>query len=175
MPYAVNRIHRSLVPLLRASRRGRTRCACVRIRAPGRVRTPSRSGHRTRAEPLMAFVIGAGNWLSNGSVRFVTHRTAWAIALGAACGAAVLALAGGVVIGRHWPVQETPGAPGDTRIEHDYAIDQLGQLSASVAQIEPRIARLTAQVDGLRNFEARLNTPRPAPRAPAAPSAPITP
>jgi murein DD-endopeptidase MepM/ murein hydrolase activator NlpD len=123
----------------------------------------------------MASVIAAGNWLSNGSVRFVTHRTAWSIALGAACSAAVLALAGGVAIGRHWPVHETPGAPGDKRIEHDYAIDQLGQLSASVAQLEPRIARLTAQVDGLRDFEARLNTPRPAPRASAAPSESLVP
>jgi murein DD-endopeptidase MepM/ murein hydrolase activator NlpD len=123
----------------------------------------------------MASVFRAGDWLSSGSVRFVTRRTALSIALGAACGAALLALAGGVAIGMHWRVQEAPGVHGDKRIEHDYAIDQLGKLSASVAQIEPRIARLTAQVDTLRDFEARLNTPRPAPRALAAPSAPVTP
>ncbi|MFL9930141.1 M23 family metallopeptidase [Paraburkholderia sp. RL18-103-BIB-C] len=123
----------------------------------------------------MASVFSAGNWLSSGSVRFVTRRTALSIALGAACGAAVLALAGGVAIGRHWPAHEAPGAHGDNPIEHDYAIDQLGKLSASVAQIEPRIARLTAQVDTLRDFEARLNTPRPAPRASALPSAPSAP
>jgi murein DD-endopeptidase MepM/ murein hydrolase activator NlpD len=122
----------------------------------------------------MTSVFRAGNWLSSGSVRFVTRRRALSIALGAAGGAALLALAGGVAIGMHWPVHEAPGAHGDQRIEHDYAIDQLGKLSASVAQIEPRIARLTAQVDTLRDFEARLNTPRPAPRASAAPGAPVT-
>ncbi|QQC67194.1 M23 family metallopeptidase [Paraburkholderia ginsengisoli] len=120
----------------------------------------------------MASVFSVGSRISSGSVSFVTRRTALSIALGAACGAAVLALAGGVAIGRHWPAHDAGGAQTANRVEHDYAIDQLGKLSASVAQIEPRIARLTAQVGALRDFEARLNTPRPAPRAAAAPAMP---
>jgi murein DD-endopeptidase MepM/ murein hydrolase activator NlpD len=118
----------------------------------------------------MASVFRAGSQLSSGSIRFVTRRTALSIAVGTACGAAVLALAMGVAIGRYWPVHDGSSEQTANRVEHDYAIDQLGKLNASVAQIEPRIARLTAQVGTLRDFEARLNTPRPAPRAPAVPA-----
>jgi murein DD-endopeptidase MepM/ murein hydrolase activator NlpD len=118
----------------------------------------------------MASMFRTGSQLSSGAVRFVTRRTALSLAVGAACGATVLALSAGVAIGMHWRVQEASSAQTANRVEHDYAIDQLGELSASVAQIEPRIARLTVQVGTLRDFEARLNTPRPAPRAPAAPT-----
>ena len=116
----------------------------------------------------MASVFHAGSQLSSGTVRFVTRRTALSLALSMAGGAAVLALAAGIAIGMHWSAHEASGAQTANRVEHDYAIDQLGKLNASVAQIEPRIARLTAQVGTLHDFEARLNTPRPAPRAPAA-------
>jgi murein DD-endopeptidase MepM/ murein hydrolase activator NlpD len=118
----------------------------------------------------MVSVFSVGSRLSSGSVRFVTRRTALSIAVGAACGAAVLALAGGVAIGMHWPAHDASVAQAANRVEHDYAIDQLGKLSASVAQIEPRIARLATQVGALRDFEGRLNTPRPAPRASAEPA-----
>ncbi|RKT21227.1 murein DD-endopeptidase MepM/ murein hydrolase activator NlpD [Paraburkholderia sp. RAU2J] len=117
----------------------------------------------------MASVFSAGSQLSSGSVRFVTRRTAFSLAAGAACGSAALALAAGVAIGMHWDAHGASGAQAANRVEHDYAIDQLGKLSASVAQIEPRMARLTTQVGALRDFEARLNTPRPAPRALATP------
>jgi uncharacterized membrane protein len=111
--------------------------------------------------------------LASGSVGLVTRRSATTLALAAALLAAVLALAAGIAIGLHWSARDASGMQTANRIERDYAIDQLGKLDASVAQIEPRIARLTAQVDALRDFEARLNTPRPAPRAPAAaPSVP---
>ncbi|MDR6391170.1 M23 family metallopeptidase [Paraburkholderia phenoliruptrix] len=106
--------------------------------------------------------------LASGSVGLVTRRSATTLALAAALLAAVLALAAGIAIGLHWSARDASGMQTANRIERDYAIDQLGKLDASVAQIEPRIARLTAQVDALRDFEARLNTPRPAPRAPAA-------
>jgi len=125
-----------------------------------------------RGAALMASVFSAGSRLASGSVGFVTRRTALTLALGAAGGAAALALAAGFAIGTHWPAHRGAGNPEAGRIEHDYAIDQLGKLNASVAQIEPRIARLTAQVGDLRDFEARLNTPRPAPRAPAVPAMP---
>jgi murein DD-endopeptidase MepM/ murein hydrolase activator NlpD len=125
--------------------------------------------HFARGELLMATVFSAASRLSSGSVRFVTRRTALSLAVGAACGAAALALAAGVAIGMHWNAHAASGAQAASRVEHDYAIDQLGKLSASVAQMEPRMARLTTQVGALRDFEARLNTPRPAPRALAAP------
>ncbi|MFM0220551.1 M23 family metallopeptidase [Paraburkholderia dipogonis] len=120
----------------------------------------------------MASVFRAGSRLASGSVSFVTRRTALTLALSAAGGTAVLALAAGFAIGTHWSARNGSGDQAAVRVEHDYAIDQLGKLNASVAQIEPRIARLTAQVGDLRDFEARLNTPRPAPRAPAAPATP---
>lgn len=116
----------------------------------------------------MASVFSAGSQLASGSVSFVTRRTALTLALSAAGGTAVLALAAGFAIGAHWSARYGTSDQAAVRVEHDYAIDQLGKLNASVAQIEPRIARLTAQVGGLRDFEARLNTPLPAPRAPAA-------
>lgn len=121
----------------------------------------------------MASVFRAGNRLASGSVGFVTRRTALTLALSAAGGASALALAAGFAIGSHWPVHVAgSGEPVTAHVEHDYAIDQLGKLNASVAQIEPRIARLTAQVGNLRDFEARLNMPRPAPRAPVVPASP---
>ncbi|WP_144148598.1 M23 family metallopeptidase [Paraburkholderia sp. BCC1884] len=125
----------------------------------------------------MSFVFRAGSRLASGSVRFVTRRAALTAALSVAVGAALVALAAGIAIGVHWATSGGAGHPDEQafrRVEHDYAIDQLGQLNASVAQIEPRIARLSAQVGALRDFERRLNTPRPAPRAGvllAAPSA----
>ncbi len=117
---------------------------------------------------LMAFVFRACDRLSSGSVGLITRRSATALALGAALAAAVLALAAGIAIGKYWSARGVSGMQSANRIERDYAIDQLGKLNASVAQIEPRIARLTAQVGALRDFETRLNTPRPAPLAPVA-------
>ncbi len=123
----------------------------------------------------MAWMFRAGNQISSGSVSFVTRRTALNIAVAAGCGVAALALGAGIAIGMHWPADGGIGAQAANRIEHDYAIDQIGKLNASVAQIEPRIARLSEQVGALRDFEARLKTPRPAPRAPMAPGAPAEP
>lgn len=123
----------------------------------------------------MSSVFRAGSQLSSGSVGFVTRRSALMIAVSTAFGAAALALAAGIAIGMHWPAHSGSGDQAANRVEHDYAIDQLGKLNASVAQIEPRIARLTTQVGALRDFEARLNTPRPAPRAPVTQARPAAP
>ncbi|CAB3674650.1 M23 family metallopeptidase [Paraburkholderia rhynchosiae] len=116
----------------------------------------------------MPSMFRARRQLASGSVGFVTRRSALTLALAAASVAALLALAAGIAVGMHWSASDGSGMQTANRIERDYAIDQLGKLNASVAQIEPRIARLTAQVGALHDFEARLNTPRPAPRAPAA-------
>ncbi|MFM0040546.1 M23 family metallopeptidase [Paraburkholderia sediminicola] len=123
----------------------------------------------------MSSLFRGGSQLSSGSISFVTRRTARTVAIATAFGAAALALAAGIAIGMHWPAHGGSGDQAANRVEHDYAIDQLGKLNASMAQIEPRIARLTMQVGALRDFEARLNTPRPAPRAPVMPAAPATP
>ncbi|HEX7914068.1 MAG TPA: M23 family metallopeptidase [Paraburkholderia sp.] len=123
----------------------------------------------------MAFVFRAGSQLASGSIGFVTRRKALTMAVSAATGAAALALAAGFTVGMHWAARGGADERAAGRVEHDYAIDQLGKLNATVAQIEPRIARLTAQVGALRDFEARLNTPRPAPRAPVIPAMPIMP
>src|ERR1700761_5566208 len=109
----------------------------------------------------MSSILGAGSQLSSGEIRFVPRRTALTIAIAAAVGTAALSLAAGIVIGIHLPARDAAGPTSQTgsRVEHNYAIDQLGKLNASVAQIEPRIERLTNQVGALRDFEARLNTP----------------
>lgn len=88
----------------------------------------------------------------------------------------MLALAAGVALGMHLSLHEAAGVtpPAANRVERDYAIDQLGKLNASMAQIEPRIERLTTQVGALRDFEARLNTQKPAPGTPASSTDPGT-
>jgi len=123
-------------------------------------------------EPLMSSILGAGSRLSSGEVRFVTRRAALGVAIAVVVGVSVLSLAAGVAIGIHLPSHDATGqgAPAASRVEHDYAIDQLGKLNASMAQFEPRLERLTTQVGALRDFEARLNTPKAPPRAPANPS-----
>jgi murein DD-endopeptidase MepM/ murein hydrolase activator NlpD len=123
-------------------------------------------------ELLMSSILGAGSQLSSGEIRFVTRRTASTIAIAAAVGTAALSLAAGIVIGIHLPARDAAAPTSQTvsRVEHNYAIDQLGKLNASVAQIEPRIERLTNQVGALRDFEARLNTPKAPLRAPANPA-----
>jgi murein DD-endopeptidase MepM/ murein hydrolase activator NlpD len=120
---------------------------------------------------LMSFVLRAGSRLSNGSVRFVTRHAAVTAAAVAASAAALLAFAAGVATGVHLPAHGNADDPLLNRVERDYAIDQLGKLNASIAQIEPRIARLTAQVGALRDFEARLKTPRAMSRIPVVPAA----
>lgn len=147
----------------------------VSRRVPTRTDAMRRSERIARGAPLMSFVFRAGSQIASGSVSFVTRRAALTVALSAAAGATLVALVLGIAVGVHWVAPGTPDDQTVRRVEHDYAIDQLGKLNASVAQIEPRIARLTAQVGALSDFERRLNTPRPAPRALLAvpPAAPV--
>ncbi|WJF92117.1 M23 family metallopeptidase [Paraburkholderia bonniea] len=113
----------------------------------------------------MLSIFNRGERLSSGSMRFVTQRTACVIAVSAALGTAIVALAAGVAIGRYLPAQNGAGDHEASQMERDYAIKQLGKLNATVAQIEPRITRLATQVGALQDFEARLKTPKPVARA----------
>ncbi|QBR00806.1 M23 family metallopeptidase [Paraburkholderia pallida] len=111
--------------------------------------------------------------LSSGETRFVTHRAARRTAVVAACAAAVLALAGGIAIGRYGGMALAPAAPGPAGAEmHHYVVGEIGRMNASIALLDPRIARLAAQLAELRQFDQRLRAqpPRGAAVAPAAPA-----
>ncbi|MBS0340385.1 MAG: M23 family metallopeptidase [Proteobacteria bacterium] len=108
--------------------------------------------------------------LSSGSVRFVTHRSAVAMAGAAAVVFSVIALAAGVAIGMH--LSPVPGAAtaderGVHRATGDYVVGEIGKLNASVAQFEPRIAYLAKQLGELRHLQSRLADRKPASQKPA--------
>lgn len=111
--------------------------------------------------------------LSSGETRFVTHCAARRTAIAAACAAAVLALAGGIAIGRYSGVAlASAGAgPGGAQTHH-YVVGEIGRMNASIALLDPRIERLAAQLAELRQFDQRLRAqpPRGAAAAPAAPA-----
>ena len=110
------------------------------------------------------FLLGARGHLSSGSVRFVTHRAALTMAMLCAVVFSVIALAAGVAIGMRLSgpastAQERP-AQHTTR---DFVVGEIGKLSASVAQIEPRIAHLAKQIGELRHLQTRLTGKKAAP------------
>ena len=107
-----------------------------------------------------SFLFGARHHYSNGSIRFVTRRTAVLIAIACAAAASTLALATGAAIGRHWAAAEAANRHTATGTEREYVVDQLGRLNASVVQIEPRIARLAEQLSELRRLQSRLQAPK---------------
>ncbi|MDR3097079.1 MAG: M23 family metallopeptidase [Paraburkholderia sp.] len=111
--------------------------------------------------------------LSSGETRFVTHRAARRTVLAAACAAAALALAGGVVIGRYGSMAAAPAGPGPAgAATHHYVVGEIGRMNASIALLDPRIERLAARIAELRQFDQRLRAqpPRGAAVAPAAPA-----
>ncbi|ACC73841.1 M23 family metallopeptidase [Paraburkholderia phymatum] len=112
----------------------------------------------------MSPIWGTGKNLTNGSVRFVTRRTALMIAACAACGGALLALVAGIAIGRDHPKLEVAGERGDDRVRRDYTITELGRLNAAIEQMDPRLTRLASQVATLHDFETRLKTIKTLPR-----------
>ncbi|MDM0106773.1 M23 family metallopeptidase [Variovorax sp. J22R24] len=101
-----------------------------------------------------------GRHLSNGSVQFVTRRTTLMIAGAAAALAAAIALAAGAAIGIRW-AEHRAASQGSNGVERAYVVDELGKLNASVAQMEPRIARLATHIGELRSLQARLKTQKP--------------
>ena len=121
-------------------------------------------------QQFFALLFGAGGHLSSGSVRFVTHRAALMMAIGAALVFSVIALAAGVAIGMH---VSGSGSAVDERPAHhttrDYVIGEIGKLNASVAQFEPRIAHLAKQIGEMRHLQTRLAGKKAAPRKPLAP------
>ncbi|MBN3754511.1 peptidoglycan DD-metalloendopeptidase family protein [Paraburkholderia sp. Tr-20389] len=117
----------------------------------------------------MSPIWGTGRNLANGSVRFVTRRTALTIAACAACGGAALALAAGIAIGRDHPKLDEAGGSGDSRVRLDYTITELGRLNAAIEQMDPRLTRLASQVATLHDFETRLQTIKTLPRPVFAP------
>jgi murein DD-endopeptidase MepM/ murein hydrolase activator NlpD len=103
----------------------------------------------------MAFVIWSRRSVSSQRVRFVEARTARVIAVVAVVALILTALALGVAIG------STLGRShvSDERAQsarHSYELEELGKISATLTQIEPRVAQLSAQVGELRDFEDRL-------------------
>ncbi|MDM0078342.1 M23 family metallopeptidase [Variovorax sp. J2P1-59] len=106
-----------------------------------------------------------GRHLSNGSVQFVTRRTTLMIACAAAAAAAAIALAAGAAIGIHWAEHRAAESQGANGVERTYVVDELGKLNASLAQMEPRIARLTTHMGELRSLQARLKAPKPLSKA----------
>jgi len=117
----------------------------------------------------MPRIWGAGKNLTNGSVRFVTRRTALLIAALVAGGSSALALTAGIVIGREHPKRDAATQTGDSRVARDYTITELGKLNAAIDQMQPRLTRLASQVATLHDFETRLKTIRTLPRPVFAP------
>ncbi|WP_109479542.1 M23 family metallopeptidase [Paraburkholderia sp. C35] len=112
----------------------------------------------------MSLIWGARKHLTNGSVRFVTRRTALTIGVVVACCSSALALTAGIVIGRDHPKRDAAAGQADSRIARDYTIAELGKLNAAVEQMEPRLTRLASQVATLHDFENRLKTIKTLPR-----------
>ncbi|MBB3260901.1 murein DD-endopeptidase MepM/ murein hydrolase activator NlpD [Paraburkholderia bannensis] len=111
--------------------------------------------------------------LSSGDTRFVTHRAARRTAICTACAVGVAALAGGVAIGRYSSVVDVPTGPGPEGVAtHHYVVGEIGRMNASISLLDPRIARLSAQIAELREFDQRLRTQPQRGGAVVAPAAP---
>ncbi|MDM0072194.1 M23 family metallopeptidase [Variovorax sp. J31P207] len=113
-----------------------------------------------------SFFFGARHHFSNGSFRFVTRRTAAVMAIACTAAASAIALATGTAIGMHWAEREAANRHTAIDAERAYVVDELGRLNASVAQIEPRIARLAEHVSELRRLQSRLQASKAAQHAP---------
>lgn len=86
------------------------------------------------------------------------------MAIACTAAASAIALATGTAIGMHWAEREAANRHTATGAERAYVVDELGRLNASVAQIEPRMARLADHVSELRRLQARLQASKVAAR-----------
>lgn len=104
---------------------------------------------------------GAADDLTKGDLRFVTQHAARRSAIAWACAAAVLALASGVAIG-HFTASAPGAIPGPAgSSQHHYVVGEIGRMDASIALLDPRIERLSAQLAELRKFDERLRAQPP--------------
>ena len=107
----------------------------------------------------MAFVIWSRRSVSSQRIRFVEARTARVIAVVAVIAMIVAALALGVAIGSTLGTSHAADEQAQAS-RSSYELDELGKVSATLTQIEPRVAQLSAQVSELRAFEDRLKATR---------------
>lgn len=104
---------------------------------------------------------GAADDLTKSDLRFVTQHAARRSAIAWAGAAALFALAGGVAIG-HFTANGPSLAPGPAGTsQHHYVVGEIGRMDASIALLDPRIERLSAQLAELRKFDERLRAQPP--------------
>lgn len=111
-------------------------------------------------------LLGLTGRFASGSVRFVTMGMTIKIAVASAAGAAALAVVAGAAVGRH--ISDHGRALADLAAQ-EFTLREIGKLDASLAQLEPRVSRLAAQVSELRNFQARLGASQAMPLGPSIP------
>ena len=105
--------------------------------------------------------------LAKSGTRFVTHRAACRVVLAVSLAVGVVALAGGIAIGRYAGQTPAGGAGGGAQQTRHYVLGELGRLNASLALLDPRIERLAARLAELRAFDQRLRSSAPRGAAPA--------
>lgn len=115
---------------------------------------------------MKALWSGSIDDLAKSGTRFVTHRVARRAAFAASLAASVVALAGGIAIGRYSAGAPTIAAGAAAPVQRHYVVGELGRLNASLALLDPRIERLAAQLGDLREFDRRLRAQTPRRAAP---------
>jgi murein DD-endopeptidase MepM/ murein hydrolase activator NlpD len=114
---------------------------------------------RVASGALMAFVIWSRRTMSNQRVRFVEARTVRTMVIIAVIAMILAALALGIAIGA--AMGNTHAAEEKAQTERrSYEIDELGKISATLTQLEPRVGELVSQVNELQDFEVQLKASR---------------
>jgi murein DD-endopeptidase MepM/ murein hydrolase activator NlpD len=108
--------------------------------------------------------------LASSGTRFVTHRAARRVVIAVSVAVGVVALAGGIAIGRYAGDAAASGAAGGSQQTRHYILGELGRLNASLALLDPRIERLAARLAELREFDQRLRSNSLRGAAPARPA-----
>jgi len=90
----------------------------------------------------------------------VTRQTAMKVTLIAAAAASAIGLALGAAIGVQ--LAERPAASDEPtqQAAHDDTIDELSELNAALAQLEPRLTQLSTHVGELRDLQGKLKVPK---------------
>ncbi len=107
----------------------------------------------------MAFVIWSRRTVSHKRVRFVEAGTVRTLVIVAMIAMILAALALGMAIGA--AMGNTHAAGEKAQVERrSYEIDELGKISATLINLEPRVAQLVTQVNELQDFETQLKASR---------------